>query len=177
MKKFRQASSVNLEEERKKILTPYRKQLLLFESEIRNELHFVLKKFEVFHAGQGHRDLVVETPNITELINAFTKIKVAITSFSLWCMNVPANIKKHRCPHGGGGPEYKDGYLSPMFYIPKFSLKNYHVNLNDPTVTADDLVKSINDIFMKYFAFQIQKEVFYSPCLVPGFDLFVPNGW
>ncbi len=177
MRKFRKPGSGNPEVSTPIKITPYFQQLLVRGSEIQGEIPYILEKFEVFPVRNGLMDLVVEWNHFLGLINAFSQIKVAVYSFSLWCKNTPENKIRYRCPHGRGGPVCKNGFLSEMYFVPKFILKTYNVDISDPAIEADELISRANNTILKYFETEFKKELFYSPCLLPGLWLLLPRGW
>jgi hypothetical protein len=149
---------------------------------IENQIHYqnaielVLEKYEVLPVGNGYIDLILPLGLANEFVQALISIDVAVEYITWWCYCTPTSRKTYGCPHGLGGPGFRDGYYSEGVGKDFEVLEKLKIP-NDSLKDSKEFAARCNQTVLDYFATDFEKESFYSPCLNPGFWLHVPKTW
>lgn len=122
-------------------------------------------------------EIITKSNEFEAFIDSITELGIVIEAVSHWCNFTEDNQKLYGCNHGMGGPSYEDGWYSEMTHIDPFLAEEYGVALYADAINHMEVVKWCNLLAKQYCLFGIKENKFYSPCLVPSFDLAVPNDW
>ncbi|REK52740.1 MAG: hypothetical protein DWQ49_12545 [Bacteroidetes bacterium] len=110
--------------------------------------------------GNGYTDIIVPQNKIETFTAGLEKLDIGVTDLTWWCYCKKDN--NSGCPHGMGGPIYKDGYFS--------EITEEHDELDK--MGSVELIQFIHGKETKgSLTFQ------NNDCLTPGFWLDVSESW
>lgn len=155
----------------------YISRVSLERSHLQREIDAVVASHAVRTVGTGYIDIITPMSRTESFINAMTTLGVMINAMTLWCDCTPANSRQWGCPHGHGGPSYsEDCYFSEMCGELEFGVVSWEP-LFDGFRSIVDAVAAQHQKVRAYLHEGIKEYPRYSPCLVPGFWLAVPDEW
>ncbi len=161
------------------LYAPYIQALAVRKNEIQPLLDKHIQALATDVVGNGYVDIILERESAIKLIEASTRLGIAVTELTPWCNCTPENRIKYHCPHGGGGPSYAESsYFSECYQYHEWSLSEEQ-GFDNAMFGQDFLrfVGSANARAVDYIANQMVCEPFYSPCLCPGLWMLVPDDW
>jgi len=127
----------------------------------KNALDKVVNKYSECIVGHGYIDIIVLKENLSDFLHELSEMNVNINGVTWWCLCTEDS--KRDCPHGMGGPKYKDGFFSEI-------------------VEEFDQLPGIKDN-SKYLNLILNKETLSGltytkdECLTPALWLEVPSEW
>lgn len=144
---------------------------------LQHEIDAVVAKHAVCVVGTGYIDIITPMARTESFVDAATALGVMISAMTLWCDCTPANTRQWGCPHGYGGPRYgEDCYYSEMCGELEFGVVSWEP-LFDGFESVMEAVAAQHRRVRTYLQVGIKEYRWYSPCLVPGFWLAVPDEW
>lgn len=127
--------------------------------------------------GWGFIDLITRKGRCDQLIAGLAALGVAIRGVTLWCDCTKESELRYGCPHGMGGPRHETGFFSEMCERDWFNIEDLGINASGRDVDPASLVSLCNNLAREYVWVGMTRRSDYSPCLVPGFWLLVPDDW
>ena len=127
--------------------------------------------------GWGFIDLITRREKCERLIAGVTELGLAINLVTLWCNCTEENKARFGCPHGYGDPRHATGFFSEMCERDYFDVSKLSVDVTGNDVDPASLVSLCNDLAWQYVSAGMLQRADYSPCLVPGFWLCLPDHW
>jgi hypothetical protein len=159
--------------------TPYLKKLQEDPDGFQLAIEDLLAKYCAQPVGNGYIDLILDVNAALKLMDALTRLPVAVRMVSWWCLCTEESKLNLGCPHGGGGPlnQFGEGWFSECYQYPDFDLEEGRINFDDPSTEPHALAHNAKETVSKYLLTTLPTEKFFSPCLYPGLWLEVPRNW
>jgi len=145
----------------------------------RVELGQIIVRHRVRPVGNGFIDIVTPVARAESFLSDVTELGIAVNVITLWCDCTDENRGKYGCPHGSGGPAHEvgSGYYSEMCESDPFEITEDDVDPSGTGLDPPKLVEISNNHALRYVRIGMKSRLEYSPCLVPGFWLRVPETW
>jgi len=129
-------------------------------------------------AGSGFIDIITRRQRCASFIEHLSGIGVAAHLVTLWCDCTPENQKRFGCPHGYGGPAHAlGGHFSEICETDPFEIGDPDLDPRTSMREPSEVVRRCNSIVLEYCIAGMEARPEYSPCLVPGLWLAVPDDW
>lgn len=157
--------------------TAYMQQLLAAADRYQDAIERLLEEYSVTPASNGYIDLIVGRESAGELIRKLARLPVAIEGLSWWCHVTPESRVQFGCPHGYGGPAnpFGPGHFSETSLL--LRVAEHGIDFDNPSLDPHLLAHECSRIACDYIEHDLIAEKLYSPCLLPGLWLHVPDSW
>ena len=146
------------------------------QNEVQPELDAFLIASDVHPVGWGYIDIITPLERCEDLVSRVTALGIPISMITLWCHCTDENRNRYGCPHGMGGPRCEDGFFSEMCERDSFE-PMISESCSDGVEDLVALLRACNAQAIEYVRAGMRRREDYSPCLVPGFWLAVPEDW
>ena len=152
-------------------LASYLNHLEAHRMDVLPRLESLIECLEINGVG-SYIDLITRWEHVEAFLEGVSQLGVAIRAITLWCDYSPLNRERYGCPHGFGGPRNGEGFYSEMCEHEYFWLDETSFDFSQ-----DDAVARSLTLAREYVYQGIPRRPDYSPCLLPGFWLWVPDDW
>ena len=118
-------------------------------------------------------DVFISQQQVEPFVAELSEAGVLIDSITPYCDYTKENRRRYGCPHGGGGPGNTHGY----YYSEMYMMDGWYLPDTIEQLAENELVDFYNHKALRYVLEDMKSEYRYSPCLVAGVDLLVPDNW
>ena len=155
----------------------YLDRLRASQATVQSAIEVLIAQCGCLVVGNGFIDIITRLPMCDTFIDGVSRLGVAVTYITLWCDCTEQNKRLYGCPHGLGGPRYPGGFFSEMCERDSFDAAESGVDVRLQNTDPDAFVTACNALARDYVNVGIPLRPEFSPCLVPGFWLSVPDDW
>jgi hypothetical protein len=145
-------------------------------NEVQPELDAFLVASDLHPFGWGYIDIIAPLERCEEFVSKVTALEIPIPMIALWCHCTDQNRQRYGCPHGFGGPACEGGFFSEMCEPDSFE-PSIPESRSDRSEDLATLLRDCNAQAIECVRAGMKRMEDYSPCLVPGFWLAVPEDW
>jgi hypothetical protein len=157
--------------------TPYWARLAKDDKQVQRQLDAALVNFRVEPVGHGYIDIIVPRAKAEAFLEEMSRLGIASHCATMWCEATAENKEALGCPHGMGGPVNYGIWYSEMCETHPFDVEDRGFDIMKSRLEPFALARTCNAIVLSYIQEGMRKRLEWSPCLVPGIWLAVPDDW